>query len=133
MASSRITSAGIVVKPGHAEARKTADELASWLSERGVRTCAEPFSAGEPLSAEALAADLIVVLGGDGTMISTARMAGGSDVLVLGINYGSLGYLTEFRFEEMFPALEAVIEGQYEVDSREMLDIELHGRCALRR
>ncbi|MBV9241175.1 MAG: NAD(+)/NADH kinase, partial [Acidobacteria bacterium] len=61
----------------------------------------------------------------DGTMISTARMAGGSDVLVLGINYGSLGYLTEFRIEEMFPALEAIIAGQYDIDRREMLEIEL--------
>jgi len=52
-------------------------------------------------------------------------MAGGSDVLVLGVNYGSLGYLTEFRIEEMFPALEAVIAGRYEVDAREMLDVEL--------
>jgi NAD+ kinase len=125
MASSRITSVGIVVKPNHAKARSTAGELSAWLAARDVRTCDEPFQAGEPLSDKALAADLIVVLGGDGTMISTARMAGGSDVLVLGINYGSLGYLTEFRIEEMFPALEAIIEGQYDVDSREMLDIEL--------
>ncbi len=125
MASSRITSVGIVVKPNHAEARRTAGELSSWLAERGVRTCDEPFEAGEPLSKEALDADLIVVLGGDGTMISTARMAGGSDVLVLGINHGSLGYLTEFRIEEMFPALEAIIAGQYDVDSREMLEVEL--------
>ena len=125
MASSRITSVGIVVKPNHAEARRTAGELAAWLAGREVLTCPELFEAGEPLSDEALAADLIVVLGGDGTMISTARMAGGSDVLVLGINYGSLGYLTEFRIEEMFPALEAIIAGQYDVDSREMLDVEL--------
>lgn len=124
MASSRITSVGIVVKPNHAEARNTAGQLASWLAERGVKTCDEPFEAGEPLSSEALAADLIVVLGGDGTMISTARMAGGSDVLVLGINYGSLGYLTEFRIEEMFPALEAIIAGNYDLDPREMLEVE---------
>ena len=125
MASSRITSVGIVVKPNHAEARRTAGELATWLSEHGVRTCDEPFEAGQPLSEAALAADLIVVLGGDGTMISTARMAGGSDVLVLGINYGSLGYLTEFRIEEMFPALEAIIAGEYELDPRAMLEVEL--------
>src|SRR5206468_7077022 len=125
MASSRITSVGIVIKPGHAEARRTAAELSSWLAERDVKTCDAPVQAGEPLSAEALAADLIVVLGGDGTMISTARMAGGSDVLVLGINYGSLGYLTEFRIEEMFPALEAVIAGEYEITRRVMLDVEL--------
>ncbi len=68
--------------------------------------------------------DLIVVLGGDGTMISTARLTGNREVLVLGINYGSLGYLTEFRIEEMFPALEAIIKGNYEIDRRVMLDVE---------
>src|ERR1043166_8009337 len=125
MASNRITSVGIVVKPNHAKALETAGELSAWLAERAVKTCDEPFEAGQPLSQAALDADLIVVLGGDGTMISTARMAGGSDVLVLGINYGSLGYLTEFRIEEMFPALEAIIEGEYEIDPREMLEVDL--------
>ena len=123
--SSRITSVGIVVKPNHAEAHETASQLITWLTERGVRTCGEPCEAGENLSQEALDADLIVVLGGDGTMISTARMAKGSDVLVLGVNYGSLGYLTEFRIEEMFSAIEAIIGGDYAVDPRVMLDVEL--------
>ena len=69
--------------------------------------------------------DLFVVLGGDGTMISTARLVGDADVLVLGINYGSLGYLTDFRIEEMFPALEAIIAGKYEIDRRVMLEAEV--------
>jgi NAD+ kinase len=125
MALSRITSVAIVVKPGHAEAHRTAGELAHWLDEQKVRICGRPTEAGEALSQDALDADLIVVLGGDGTMISTARMARDSDVLVLGINYGSLGYLTDFRIEEMFPALEAIIDGQYEIDRRVMLDVEL--------
>ena len=47
-------------------------------------------------------------------MISTARLTGKKEPLVLGINYGSLGYLTEFRIEEMFPALEAIFKGNYE-------------------
>jgi NAD+ kinase len=67
---------------------------------------------------------LIVVLGGDGTMISTARMVGDHQVLVLGINYGSLGYLTDFRIEEMTPALEAILRGEYDIDSRVMLHAE---------
>ena len=53
----------------------------------------------------------MVVLGGDGTMISAARLLGDKEIPVLGINYGSLGYLTDFRIEEMFPALEAVLAG----------------------
>ena len=57
-------------------------------------------------------------------MISTARLVGDGEALVLGINYGSLGYLTEFRIEEMFPALEAIFEGRYEIDRRVMLSAE---------
>src|SRR5437899_5680686 len=126
MVSKQIRSVGIVVKPGHAEARETAAELSRWLETRGIARTGTPISAGE-ITAEhppSLDADLIVVLGGDGTMISTARLIGDSDVLVLGINYGSLGYLTDFRIEEMFPALESIIEGGYEIDRRVMLEAE---------
>ena len=126
MVSTKIKSVGIVVKPGHAEARATADELSSWLKTRGIAQSGEPVSAGEIRADRTLTlnADLIVVLGGDGTMISTARLVGDADVLVLGINYGSLGYLTDFRIEEMFPALESIIAGEYEIDRRVMLDAE---------
>ncbi len=121
-----IRSVGIVVKPGHPEAMATAADIMSWLKEHGMDMAGAPVSAGEiradnPLT---LDADLIVVLGGDGTMISTARLVGDADVLVLGVNYGSLGYLTDFRIEEMFPALELIIAGEYEIDRREMLDAE---------
>lgn len=131
MENKQITSVGIVVKPGHAAARETACEISTWLRSRGIAQLGEPISADE-IKADnhlSLDADLIVVLGGDGTMISTARLVGDGDVLVLGINYGSLGYLTDFRIEEMFPALEAIIAGDYEIDRRVMLDAE-HWRGA---
>jgi hypothetical protein len=57
------------------------------------------------------AADLALVLGGDGTMIATARMIADEEVPVLGVNYGSLGYLTEFRIEELYDALEMILAG----------------------
>ena len=131
MVSKQINSVGIVVKPGHAEANKTAAELSTWLKSRSISQTGEPISSGDISSENALSlnADLIVVLGGDGTMISTARLIGDTDVLVLGINYGSLGYLTDFRIEEMFPALEAIIAGRYEIDRRVMLDVE-HWRAS---
>jgi NAD+ kinase len=136
MAASKIKTVGIVVKPNHKEAWQTACELADWLEKRGISLVGKPriHSEGtdlaqcdidqvddERFSAES---DLIVVLGGDGTMISTARLVGDSDALVLGINYGSLGYLTDFRIEEMFPALEALLEGEFEIDRRVMLHAE---------
>jgi NAD+ kinase len=126
MSAREIKSVGVVVKPGHEKASETAAELAAWLDKRSLRCVDEPVSSGAIHGDEtpSLDADLIVVLGGDGTMLSTARLIGNRNVLVLGINYGSLGYLTEFRIEEMFPALESIIAGEYEVDSRVMLDAE---------
>lgn len=126
MKGNEITSIGIVVKPDHPEARATAGELSVWLREKGIDQAGEVIEAGTPdADSTTLNADLIVVLGGDGTMISTSRLIGSGDVLVLGINYGSLGYLTDFRIEEMFPAIEAIIAGEYEIDRRVMLEAEL--------
>jgi NAD+ kinase len=131
-----IKTVGVIVKPNHEEAWKTACELADWLKTRKVELVGKPRVHGENLEGAQCdiddvadekfgeECDLIVVLGGDGTMISTARLVGDSDALVLGINYGSLGYLTDFRIEEMFPALEAIFRGEYEVDRRVMLHAE---------
>jgi NAD+ kinase len=73
----------------------------------------------------AAAVDLVLVLGGDGTMIATARMIGDEEVPVLGVNYGSLGYLTEFRIEELYDALEMILADNYRLDKRVMLAVEL--------
>jgi len=67
----------------------------------------------------------MLVLGGDGTMIATARMLGDSEVPVLGVNYGGLGYLAEFRVEELYTALESILEGNYRLDTRVMLAVQL--------
>ena len=127
MTMREIRAVSIVVKPGHEEALATAAELSEWLTAQGIRLTHVPVAAGDHPSADSgfFEADLFVVLGGDGTMISTARLTGDADALVLGVNYGSLGYLTDFRIEEMFPALEAIIAGEYEIDRRVMLDAEL--------
>jgi NAD+ kinase len=136
MVNREIKCVGVVVKPNHQEAWATACELSVWLKQRGIDLIgssheniekADTGKCGiEAVDIEEFQsrADLIVVLGGDGTMISTARLTGRREVLVLGINYGSLGYLTEFRIEEMFPALESILEGNYEIDRRVMLDVE---------
>ena len=131
MAHREIKCVGVVVKPNHKEAWETACKLSDWLAERGIDLIGKPHAETEICDIQVAGieefkndVDLIVVLGGDGTMISTARLTGNREVLVLGINYGSLGYLTEFRIEEMFPALEAILEGNYEIDRRVMLDVE---------
>src|ERR1043166_4650782 len=126
MISRQIRSVGIVVKPGHADANKTAAELSGWLAKRGIEQAGAPIVSDEIHgdNAPTLAADLIVVLGGDGTMISTSRLISDPETLVLGVNYGGLGYLTDYRIEELFPALETITVGQYDVDHRVMLDAE---------
>jgi len=126
METKQIRSVAIVVKPNHAEAMATAAELRAWLGAHGIEQIGETHSASDARREPVLIsdADLIVVLGGDGTMISASRMIGDTDALVLGINYGSLGYLTDFRIEEMITALESIIAGNYEIDRRVMLDAE---------
>lgn len=127
MASS-IQRVAIVIKPDHAEASSTAAQLSEWLAERGIALPSGPIASGDPKGAAAITgADLIVVLGGDGTMLATARLIGDASIPVLGINHGSLGYLTDFRIEEMFPALVLVLAGDYAIDHRVMLDVEHAG------
>ncbi len=129
MTNQTIKCVGVVVKPNHTQAWETAHEIAAWMKTRGISTVRESQSESgdiENVDVEKFKTDveLIVVLGGDGTMISTARLVGERDISVLGINYGSLGYLTEFRIEEMFSALEAILAGDYAVDRRVMLEVE---------
>jgi NAD+ kinase len=131
MISKEIKCVGVVVKPNNEEAWATAAELSAWFRKRGVTMVGEPRREAEvcDLNSPEIEkfkndVDLIVVLGGDGTMISTARLTGDREILVLGVNYGSLGYLTEFRIEEMFAALETILEGGFEIDRRVMLDAE---------
>lgn len=126
MSEKQIRSVGIVVKPNNSDAEATAAELVNWLSAKGIDLAGEPVFTGKETdkTRPAINADMIVVLGGDGTMIATARMVADSEVLVLGINYGGLGYLTDFRIEEMYSAIESILAGDYEVDQRVMLDVE---------
>ncbi len=129
---------GIVVKPHQPDALKTICGVVKWLNERGMtlvggpelereRIQHETGCAVEAFELEKLAAsvDLMLVLGGDGTMIATARMIGDTEVPVLGVNYGGLGYLAEFRIEELYVALESILSGNYRLDKRVMLAVEL--------
>lgn len=70
-------------------------------------------------------ADLLIVLGGDGTMLSGARLVEQREIPILGVNMGGLGFLTEINFDDLPTALEKVFTGQYHVDKRLMLKIQL--------
>jgi NAD+ kinase len=111
-------------------------ELFSWLQGRGCLPLIEAHLArhlGCPgVDAEDITsrADLVVVLGGDGTLISTARIIGERDIPILGVNLGSLGFLTEIALDELYPALEKCLAGDYRVSERIMLRavVERDGR-----
>ena len=66
--------------------------------------------------------DFLIVLGGDGTLLNIARQSAYYNVPLFGINLGHLGFLTEVEAEEMFPALEKLIAGEYEIEKRMMLE-----------
>ena len=135
---SSIKRIGIVLKPHQPEALKTICELVVWLAERNIALVGGPeierdrieHQTGCPVDQEeekklAAKVDLMLVLGGDGTMIATARTIGDHEVPVLGVNYGGLGYLAEFRIEELYSALESILAGNYRLDKRVMLEVEL--------
>ncbi|HTG94095.1 MAG TPA: NAD(+)/NADH kinase [Pyrinomonadaceae bacterium] len=135
---SSIKRIGLVLKPHQPEALETICELTQWLTARGIELVGGPeierdriqkatgCSVREVQSDKlAQEVDLVLVLGGDGTMIATARMIRDSDVPVLGVNFGGLGYLAEFRIEELHSALEAILAENYRLDKRVMLSVEL--------
>jgi NAD+ kinase len=135
---SSIKRIGIVLKPHQPQALKTICELTLWLGQRGIELAGGPEIERERIEHEtgcavaqvesdklAASVDLVLVLGGDGTMIATARMIGDEEVPVLGVNYGSLGYLTEFRIEELYDALEMILADNFRLEKRVMLAVEL--------
>lgn len=147
MTTSSIRRVGIIVKPHQPDALQTICGVVEWLAERKIdlagteeiereRIEHQTGCVVQTFSEEQLAAkvDLMLVLGGDGTMIATARMLGDSEVPVLGVNYGGLGYLAEFRIEELYSALESILAGNYRLDTRVMLSVELmRGKDAVTR
>ena len=138
MAASSIKRIGVVVKPHQPDALETLCRLTQWLSQRQITLVGLPEIEREQIEHQtgcavdvatdaelAKRVDLMLVLGGDGTMIATARMIGDTEVPVIGVNYGGLGYLAEFRIEELFTALDSILAGDYKLQKREMLAIEL--------
>jgi NAD+ kinase len=138
MTQSSIKRIGVVVKPHQPDALETLCRLTEWLNERGIQLVGTAGIEHEQVAQKtgcsvavvkdkelAPGVDLILVLGGDGTMIATARMIADAEVPVIGVNYGGLGYLAEFPIGELFSALDAILLGQYQVQRRLMLAVEL--------
>jgi NAD+ kinase len=118
-----IRRAGIVVKPRLPGADEDVSKLTRWLRERSVEVLSDRDVPREQMPHEV---DLVIVLGGDGTLLAMADRIGqaGRDIPILGVNFGSLGFLTEIRIDELYPSLESVLNGSARYDERRMLHAE---------
>ena len=127
-----ISRVGIVAKSHLRQASKHLVDIAAWLEARGVTAVFESAtSALMPPAPREVAdrrglvdqVDLVLVLGGDGTLLSMADRIGEANrgVPILGVNFGSLGFLTEVTLDELYPSLEAALGGRAHVEERMML------------
>ena len=121
---------GIVAKPDRPDAAGVVARLLDWCAEHGLQPVLEKETAGLCPDAQTSTArkpdlpgqvDLLLVLGGDGTLLSMARLVGDLGVPILGVNLGGLGFLTALTKEELFPALEAFLAGGLVIEERVML------------
>jgi len=126
-----IRTIGICLKPNQPQLGTVVRELEKWLRDRGVevllgREAGESAGLpGMPRSELAGKVDLIVVLGGDGTLLAVARAIGERQVPVLGVNLGTLGFLAEISQDELFPTLERVLADRLKIETRMRLDVRV--------
>lgn len=125
-----MTRVGLVAKPDAAQAQSVILRLLEFFGGRGMTVVLEKETAGLVPSATVAAArksdlpgqvDLLIILGGDGTLLSMARAVGDLGVPILGVNLGGLGFLTATTLDEMLPALETLLAGGMEIEERMML------------
>jgi NAD+ kinase len=132
----KITKIGMVANIEKAKMAQHAKSLKQWLEKKGVEVFLNAEIAGKMglqngLKWDELArkSQLLVVLGGDGTMLRAARYIARHNVPILGINMGSFGYLTEVNLNEMHSTLELILRGKFEVEKRMMLSVAIkHGK-----
>ena len=126
----RFRRVAVLAKPGTPEGQRIALELGSWLRARDVAVrfdelTAKALGLRDGIRADTLPAgtDLVIVAGGDGTLLSAARLAGPLGIPILGVNFGGLGFMTELQPEELYTALDRLFRGDYEIEEREALRV----------
>lgn len=108
----QVRRAGIIIKKNHAPATAFSEMLKRWLQDKGIKTTINQI---EP------DLDILIIAGGDGTLLHVAEQASRYSIPVIGINLGSLGFLTELTEHEAIPALEEILAGAVTVENRMML------------
>lgn len=131
--SMKSKSIGILTKPKFPEVKATVRAIVNWLRDRKIDVMLDSTAAtllnergGLQKTQLALKADVLLVLGGDGTMLNAARLAGERGIPILGVNMGGLGFLTEVRLEHLYPSLERVFANEYVLDERLMIGTHIH-------
>ncbi len=126
-------SIGILTKPRFPEVKGTLRDVVAWLRARNINVILGETSAtllgeldGYQDAQLSNKADVLLVLGGDGTMLNAARLAAERSIPILGVNMGGLGFLTEVRLENLYPSLERVFANDYVLDERLMLQTHIH-------
>ena len=116
---------GIVVNESREAALRSADELVAWLNRAGheVRR-PDPLVLRDDGFAEGL--DLVVSLGGDGSILRSVALVGDHEVPILGVNFGQLGYLTLVEPDDARRAIERFFSGDYDIEERMLLDVRVH-------
>jgi len=118
---------GIICKTGISEPIEILKKLLPWLKQKGFEAIIDRDSAsvlnskGCPRSQIPVQSEMIIVMGGDGTMLSVCRLVGEREIPILGVNIGGLGFLTEVQREEIYDVLEKVLKGECPIEERLML------------
>ncbi len=129
---------GLIVKTGSEDAVKLGREIAEWFKGKGGAVYVETDFADVITPAEAIpprefkdTADVVVVLGGDGTMLYAARLLDGRRIPILGVNLGGLGFLTAVKLDEVYPLLERIVTDDSKIEERMMLSVEVEREGAI--
>ena len=127
-----IKNVGVVSKPHAAEAAKIVPEVVEWLRARGIAVRFDETTAGYlgvgggfPRGTVAEGCDLLIVFGGDGTLLAAARALSGRQIPLLAVNLGGLGFLTAITTDEVYPQLERALRGEHRIGTRRMLCCEI--------
>ncbi len=127
-----INAVGIISKPRSDLAARLVPELIAWLMARGLAIrldieTAQYAGRSDGIAREEIAtgAGLVIVLGGDGTLLSAARAISGTGIPLFAVNLGGLGFLTAITVEEIYPQLERALHGDFRIAHRRMLECEL--------
>jgi NAD+ kinase len=126
-------TAAVISRPGRPQVAEIMPDLLNWFAEHGYRVIVDEqtgqyVSTQEVVPRSAMGErplDLVVVLGGDGTLLSAARVTAALDVPLLGVNLGSLGFLTEVPLQSMYSMLDAIVQGRALVEQRSLMHVEM--------